>query len=584
MEKIKKLLWLLVLIPILALGIVVKNVHALDYPSNEGYYISRWTRTEAEAKDFVRSNFNGKDNDLKTITCVDILSDGSKLRLYTAYEVFKDGHYDQEEDEYYEYEEPLFVGFRVFEVHYLSGLAEGYPVIFEQELITHFHNIYNEIQQNGSASDELLDEDFYYNETTEKFQFEKPWGDEEPPVEPPVEDEEVPIINGQTSYVTSISNKVTLEEIKAGITVSDNIDGDITDKLVVESDNYSQSTMLGVHKIVFKVEDEAGNVARLEVFVNVKDVTKPVISGKNTYTLSYTAKTSLEAFKNALTVTDNYDVNVELVLELDHYSENYNSLGTYTVIYTATDTSNNKTTYEILINVVDNIAPEVNGPSTITKGLSVILTLEEIEAQIEYVDDLDTNPVLEVVTDEYTGNGDKIGLYLVVFKITDNSGNSSVHEVHVRVRDDIAPVFLVNNNFLNVDKMLSLTKDDFIQLLINTGQLQITSSTMIEFLVNEYEGNENLPGTYQVTIKASSASGTNNVYEITTIVTDSTEGVVLESVSVWENVKNWFNKPLKEEGKFKVWHLIVSIVGGLVLIGGLVFVLKPKYRFKKRWK
>lgn len=530
-KKLQSLLWLLVLIPILALGIVVKQVHALTYPLIN------------DQIDLDKNLLNEGSNDLKTVTCVDIELDGSSLYLYTA-----------EGDEH---------GVIIFQLQYLGN--EELSDIFDPVILDHFNSIYNAIQQDGFASDTLLDKDFYWNETREKYQFANPF-------------DANPVINGETVFITNIDDKSTLAEIKNRISAIDNEDGDISHLIVVETDNYSSSTGLGEFTIIFKVEDSAGNIARLTVRVLVKDVTKPVITGKKVYNQSYTSKLSIETIKNALTVTDNVDSNLALEVEYDQYTDSYTQLGTYSVGFKATDLSGNVETYQVTVNVIDNVPPTFSGSTTIMKGQSTILTIDDIRSELTIADAKDPNPVVEVITDTFTGNGDRVGTYEVKFKATDLSGNYATHTVTVTVRDDIPPVFFTDNYFITVDQSVTLSQQDFIDILIASGQLVVNSSTQVQFAESDYFGNENVAGIYSVRLSASSTDGTSSSYEITTEVVNLTDedSVTVEPSPIWQKIIDWFNKPLKEEGKFKVWHLIVCIVGGLVLVGGLVSVLKPK--------
>lgn len=538
-KKLQSLLWLLVLIPMLAFGVVVREAHALTYP------------TIGEEIVFDASLINGASNDVKTVTCVNLDSDGAYLHMYTA--------------------ETVGSGKLVFKIQYIGN--QGLSDFFDPVLVDHFNSIYSAMERDGSVSDTLLDKDFYWNETRQKYQFANPF-------------DANPVINGETVFITNIDDKTTLAEIKNRISAIDNEDGDISHLIVVESDNYSSSTGLGEFTIIFKVEDSAGNIARLTVRVLVKDVTKPVITGKKVYNQSYTSKLSIETIKNALTVTDNVDSNLALEVEYDQYTDSYTQLGTYSVGFKATDLSGNVETYQVTVNVIDNVPPTFSGSTTIMKGQSTILTIDDIRSDLTIADAKDPNPVVEVITDTFTGNGDRVGTYEVKFKATDLSGNYATHTVTVTVRDDIPPVFFTDNYFITVDQSVTLSQQDFIDILIASGQLVVNSSTQVQFAESDYFGNENVAGIYSIRLSASSTDGTSSSYEITTEVVNLTDddSVTVEPSPIWQKIIDWFNKPLKEEGKFKVWHLIVSILGGLVLVGGLVFVLKPKKRNRKRWK
>jgi len=118
----------------------------------------------------------------------------------------------------------------------------------------------------------------------------------------------------------------------------------------------------GIQTVYIILEDAYGNsseyTARLNVVV---DTAPPVISGELNKRVVLGGTVS---YRSGITVTDDYDINVQLAV--DSSAVNLNKAGVYTVIYSATDSSGNRTeergtvtVYEINLAYVNGIADDI---------------------------------------------------------------------------------------------------------------------------------------------------------------------------------------------------------------------------------
>ena len=79
-----------------------------------------------------------------------------------------------------------------------------------------------------------------------------------------------PIFVGESEIDSTLSNPVTLAEVKATLTVSDLTDGDLTSSIVVVSDLYTgHEATLGDYEIVFSAADVDANITTFTVTVSV---------------------------------------------------------------------------------------------------------------------------------------------------------------------------------------------------------------------------------------------------------------------------------------------------------------------------
>lgn len=115
----------------------------------------------------------------------------------------------------------------------------------------------------------------------------------------------------------------------------------------------------GVNKVFLEARDEGGNISSAEVLLEVLyDKEPPVIRGVRELTM--TAGGSI-SYKKGITVTDNYDQDVELIV--DNSAVNTLQPGNYNVIYMAVDASGNRAVASTILHVlpvtVDTVTEEV---------------------------------------------------------------------------------------------------------------------------------------------------------------------------------------------------------------------------------
>ena len=106
-------------------------------------------------------------------------------------------------------------------------------------------------------------------------------------------------------------------------------------------------TLEGEQDVTILLTDEGGNMTELTaVLTLVVDDEPPVIEGVEDQTI-YEGETI--SYKSGVTVTDNWDEDIEL--EIDNSEVDLNTAGTYTVTYTATDDAGNSASVEATITV-----------------------------------------------------------------------------------------------------------------------------------------------------------------------------------------------------------------------------------------
>lgn len=252
-----------------------------------------------------------------------------------------------------------------------------------------------------------------------------------------VQDGTYPVITvlGESPVLTPV-----LEEYEdAGATAVDNQDGDITNQIVATSD--VDTDTVGDYTVRYNVQDSDGNPA-LEVTrtVRVIDTDPPVITllGDNPAVIVQ-GNPYVDAGATAYDAQDG-DVTGDIIV---HNPVSINSVGTYTVTYNVSDSSENEAQQVTrTVHVADGLPPEItvlgDNPVTVIQGHAYIdagaTAHDAIDGDVTSGVDV-TNPVNVNVVDQYT----------VTYEIVDIAGNraTATRTVNVVAPDDEAPVITI---------------------------------------------------------------------------------------------------------------------------------------------
>jgi hypothetical protein len=210
----------------------------------------------------------------------------------------------------------------------------------------------------------------------------------------------------------------------AGATATDNVDGDITDRIVV--DNPVDTSTAGTYTISYSVADDAGNPAsatRTVIVQELVDTVPPEITliGPATVTVQLGA-----SYTDAgATATDNVDGDITYRIVVDNPVDT-GAVGTYTVSYSVEDSSGNRasaTRTVIVQALVDTVPPEITliGPATVTVQLGASYT----DAGATATDNVDGDITDRIVVDNPVDTG-AVGTYTVSYNVEDQAGNRAV--------------------------------------------------------------------------------------------------------------------------------------------------------------
>lgn len=372
-----------------------------------------------------------------------------------------------------------------------------------------------------------------------------------------------PVITGPASQTVEITN-FNFASILAQYSATDTEDGTVA--ITVDASttwNYASPT-IGSFNLVLRATDSNGKYTLKTVPITVRDTTIPVFKINNiavtTYsiTVNMSDTSTLQALIDSIVVTDAYYgtlTSSKVVPALPSLT----TPATTNITITCTDASGNVGSLVLTITVADDILPVINGPIKVVKGKTATMVTADITAQLSAVDNVSGALSVVVVSDGYSGNMQTIGSYLVQYKATDAAGNIKYHDVRVWVVDNVAPVWVFDDYFINLGVNESMTRTQLIALLQASGMLANDLSYTVTFISDEYSGNELIEGAYNVTMRITYANGSQSDISVQLAVPAAEDdGDVI--VVTPETPQTGFQKFLTSIKNFgvKVWTAIQS--------------------------
>ena len=367
----------------------------------------------------------------------------------------------------------------------------------------------------------------------------------------------------------------SISELKNMLTATDGNDGDLTSSITLYDENltsYSSGDTLPYdYYVTYSVEDSSGNTAYLTVDVTVFDAIDPVIyvdgSAQSTYIYHQSVEddlTAMVSFMNNITATDETDGNITSNIVIGSIPT-IDGVGDYHMTIDVVDSAGNSASLDWIIRVEDITAPSFDGsPDYIYASSNTEITLSEIETNyLTYSDNVDEpgDITISVVYNDYTANKDTAGRYQIIYSATDLIGNLSYHTIVVFVVDQSPPLYVVDDQFVQVSLNQPITEGDLTDILTAYGIVVTELGFSFEVVDGDYFDDPETLGIHTLSLRI-------------TYDDDSTEDIslVLNVVDDNSSIINWFDS-------LNTAQKILSIGGSMALFGliGLA-IFRPKHR------
>ena len=283
------------------------------------------------------------------------------------------------------------------------------------------------------------------------------------------------------------------------------------------------------------------NLSIFEYGKNYKDVVSPIIQvDKYTYLTSVDNPVTVEELMNEINLTAYDDIDGDLSDSINYSYTEYDQfvlsqndvksrvLGEYEITFSVNDLSGNSASCSIFIIVADNIKPEVDyGESIITYTREVFsddIQMNDILDNLHVTDNYSTVSK-EIIENEYLGNENKLGEFIIKIKCSDENDNYTTVVVTIINHDYTAPIININENEINI----SYTTPETIEFLLNNLDINIIDNyddnLNYTISINEYIDSETIVGQYLVKIEATDSSGNTGYKNIYINVIDDVDPV-----------------------------------------------------------
>jgi hypothetical protein len=159
-----------------------------------------------------------------------------------------------------------------------------------------------------------------------------------------INDVKSPVLSGVKNITAYISDDINYLK---GITAIDDRDGDITNRIKVNTDGVNPNKA-GKYIVKYLVKDNAGNETIKEIKLNLLEDKAPVLKGISNKAAYLNEKID---FLNGVTATDDRDGDITSKIKVDTTNVNIKVSGVYKVTYSVIDSAKNKTVKSITVTI-----------------------------------------------------------------------------------------------------------------------------------------------------------------------------------------------------------------------------------------
>ena len=345
---------------------------------------------------------------------------------------------------------------------------------------------------------------YFTTHTTDLFQMEEgtSFTGFEPYISGSIMDTQSTYFEPFSLFRSNVDFPLTISEIMDAFLAHDAIEGDTTSRIQIGINEYTgNEQVVGTYAIELIVKDESLNQTTKMISVQVMDITSPVITGPSIIAVSYPQIRSLESILATITVSDNVDGDLHSSIEVieNQYHSKQLILGQYPIVISVEDSSGNVSTFETIIQVVDQEAPMISAPSQITVGYKVPLMYVELKELATAHDnhDGDVTNKIQIITNTYYANPYQVGEFSLTYKVTDTAGNISQKVLVIHVVDNQGPILYFDTQVIAVYNNTYLTLANITEMFIKS-QLLIDRPYRVIIKQDHYTKHYKTPGRYHM--------------------------------------------------------------------------------------
>lgn len=227
----------------------------------------------------------------------------------------------------------------------------------------------------------------------------------------------------------------------------------------------------------------------------------------------------IQYYLDFLTAWDDIDGDIsDSIYVVDAGNYDGSVVGTYQIIAGVKDSEDQESTFAFTAIVADTVAPQLVAPNleqeiATHQTFNFTTYLAQLVVTDNYYADADIT--ITILSNQYTPNKSVPGTYDVVLRVKDPSLNQRDYTLQITVVDTTPPEFTQGLTTLSKSVNENITSGQLVATQKAVDAVDGDVSASIEVVSNSYQGNENVPGTYTIIIKASDAAGNERFKTIT---------------------------------------------------------------------
>ncbi|QWB96431.1 hypothetical protein KHQ89_03095 [Mycoplasmatota bacterium] len=234
------------------------------------------------------------------------------------------------------------------------------------------------------------------------------------------------------TYEIDVGDK--LPDLESLIVYEDNYD-EHEDLTLEVNDIAVDTSRVGEYPIVYYLYDKSLNKTEKTTYIRVVDKISPTVSLKKPLIIEYGID-HIE-INTYFEIEDNVDD--EIKVYINDKSVSYHILGSYQIWVTATDQSNQESTYQYTLDIIDTVEPTITLASPSSLSVHDIESLEHLERYILNIYDNYDDLLIEDVEIKHDIDIGVIGKYTIYFSVYDQSNNHSQEQMTIQVVDNKSP-------------------------------------------------------------------------------------------------------------------------------------------------
>lgn len=229
--------------------------------------------------------------------------------------------------------------------------------------------------------------------------------------------------------------------------------------------------------------------------------------------------------KEGVIVKDNYYPESKLSITVDTSKVITNRVGQYIITYRVFDPSGNESSQTVILKIIDPIPPLI----TLTKPLTMEVFQSFIwQNYMTIKDNVDTIVIIEI--DDSCVNYHEIGSYEIVIKATDRSGNQTVEQLVIDIRDTTKPVITLKSKPPGIVVYQPITRAVLESYVISISDNY--DDLMLEDLIIVHDIESDVLGTYTIYYEISDKSGNKTQLKLNVSVIDPIKPIIILTKSL----------------------------------------------------